>query len=288
MIMRTIYVTGGAGFVGSNLCEELIKDKSNRVISIDNYSTGSRQNHIEGVQYYDMDTRYISSLRTHVPDIIYHLGEYSRVEQSFSDFDKVWDFNISGTRAVLEFARVNNSKLIYAGSSTKFGDNGPDSSPYAWSKSSNTTLVQNYSNWYGLNYAITYFFNAFGPREISTGPYATLIGKFKEMYTRGETFQITAPGTQLRNFTHVKDIVSGLLLVGESGYGDGYGIGNPNSYSVLDIAKAFGSDYAISDGKRGNRLSATVETEKTRALGWEPKYSVLEYIATFLESIKHE
>lgn len=285
---KTILITGGAGLIGSNLCEELVKDSNNRVISIDNYSTGSRQNHVPGVEYYDLDTRHIASMRTHSPDLIYHLGEYSRVEQSFSDFDKVWDYNVAGTKAVLEFARVNDAKLVYAGSSTKFGDNGANSSPYAWSKSNNTTLIQNYSDWYKLNYAIVYFYNCYGPREISTGPYATLIGKFKEAYVKGEKFQITSPGTQLRNFTHVKDIVAGLILVGNSGTGDGYGIGHPDSYSILDIAKMFGSEYVMTPGKRGNRLTASVVTDKTRELGWTPSHFIEAYIATFLKSIKHE
>lgn len=276
--MKTILVTGGAGFIGSNLCEELVKNPKNRVISIDNYSTGSKQNHIEGVEYYDMDTRHILSLRTHSPDLIYHFGEYSRVEQSFSDFDKVWDYNVNGTKAVLEFARINESKLIYAGSSTKFGDNGANSSPYAWSKSNNTTLVQNYSDWYKLNYAIVYFYNNFGEREISHGTYATVIGKFLEKMKMGESVEITSPGTQLRNFTYVKDTVKALISVGMYGNGDGYCIGNPETYSILDIANILGLKYSIMGEHRGNRMTAGLNLEKIHEFGWTPTLSLREYL----------
>ncbi len=279
--MASILVTGGAGFIGSNLVKELVH-LNHRVACIDNYSTGSRLNHVEGVEYFDLDTRHIASLRIASPDIIFHLGEYSRVEQSFADFDKVWDYNVHGTKEVLKYARAHRSKLIYAGSSTKFGDNGSNSSPYAWSKANNTEFVKNYSNWYGLNYAITYFYNSYGPNEIKTGAYATLIAKFKELYLQNREFQITSPGTQLRNFTHVSDIVSGLLLVAKDGNGDGYGIGHPNSYSIIQVAEMFKHPYKLTPEKSGNRMSASVVTDKIRELGWSPKVNLPDYIAEII------
>jgi len=273
-----ILLTGGAGFIGSNLAKELVRLK-HKVICIDNYSTGSRLNHVDGVEYFDLDTRHISSLRIISPDIIFHLGEYSRVEQSFSDFEKVWDYNVHGTKEVLKYARAHRSKLIYAGSSTKFGDNGSNSSPYAWSKANNTEFVKNYSDWYGLNYAITYFYNAYGPNEIRSGAYATLIAKFKELYRQHKEFQITSPGTQLRNFTHVSDIVSGLVLVGELGVGDGYGIGHPDPYTIIQVAEMFKHPYKLTPEKSGNRMFASVVTDKIRELGWTPKVNLPDYIA---------
>ena len=279
--MSNILVTGGAGFIGSNLVKELVRLK-HKVTVIDNYSTGSRLNHVKGVEYFDLDTRHIASLRIASPDVIFHLGEYSRVEQSFADFDHVWDYNVHGTKEVLKYARAHRSKLIYAGSSTKFGDNGSNSSPYAWSKANNTEFVKNYSDWYGLNYAITYFYNAYGPNEIQTGPYATLIAKFKELYHQTKEFQITSPGTQLRNFTHVSDIVSGLVLVGELGTGDGYGIGHPDSYSIIQVAEMFGQAYRLTPEKSGNRMSASVVTDKIRELGWCPKVNLPDYIAEII------
>jgi UDP-glucose 4-epimerase len=275
---KNILVTGGAGFIGSNLCEELVKDPGNRVFSIDNYSSGSCQNHVPGVEYFDLDTRYMNSFNACTPDLIYHLGEYSRVEQSFADHQKVWDYNINGTRAVLEYARKWNSKLIYAGSSTKFGDNGANSSPYAWSKSSNTTLVKNYGDWYGLKYAITYFYNNYGPREIAYGPYATVIAKFLNAYRNEEKVHITAPGTQLRNFTHVSDTVRALVLVGAHGQGDNYGIGQSESYSIIDIANILELEYDMTHHHPGNRMDANIDTTKMADLGWYPRRFVKDYL----------
>ena len=159
-----ILVTGGAGFVGSNLCEALAKDPKNEIYSLDNYFTGNRDNHVEGVTYIEGSTEHIFELIDFTPDLVYHLGEYSRVEQSFDDIDKVLLFNKIGTLKVLEFCRKHHCKLIYAGSSTKFGDGGlgKDQSPYAWSKSSNTELIINYGNWYNLEYAIVYLYNVYG------------------------------------------------------------------------------------------------------------------------------
>jgi UDP-glucose 4-epimerase len=270
-----ILITGGAGFIGSNLCERLVKE--HEVVSIDNYSTGSISNHVPNVIYYNMNTKDISTLDFN-PDLIFHLGEYSRVEQSFTDISTVMDSNFTGTYEVLKFAKKHNAKLIYAGSSTKFGDIGSDSSPYAFTKATNTQLVQNYAQWYGLNYAITYFYNAYGKNEIPVGTYATLIAKFATKYKLGEPLTVTLPGTQLRNFTHVDDIVDGLVLVGLYGFGDGYGIGSPESYSVLEIANMFGGTVNFTPEKQGNRLSAPVLTEKTQALGWSAKRNVKDYI----------
>ena len=274
-----VLVTGGAGFIGSHLCEKLADD-GNEVISLDNYSTGSEKNHIDEVVYIKGETSNIDKLITFSPDIIYHLGEYSRVEQSFDDIEKVWSSNKDGIFAVLQFCRKTKAKLIYAGSSTKFGDGGlgRSQSPYAWTKSSNTELVENYGNWFGIKYAITYFYNVYGGREISTGKYATLIALFKEKYKNRKPLTVVSPGTQLRNFTHIDDIISGLVLVGKKGLGDNYGIGCSQSFSILDIAKMFGSEIEFLPERKGNRMSASVVCDKTKSLGWEESYSIENYI----------
>ncbi|MFA6077840.1 MAG: NAD-dependent epimerase/dehydratase family protein [Candidatus Paceibacterota bacterium] len=281
---KIILVTGGAGFIGSYLCEELVKS-GHKIISLDNYFTGKKENHIEGVDYREGHTKDIDKHVSEKPDIIYHLGEYSRVEQSFNDVPTVWDFNIVGTFAVLEFARKHNSKIIYAGSSTKFGDNGLGryQSPYAWTKASNTDLVVNYGDWFNVPYAITYFYNVYGPREISTGSYATVIGIFSEKFKNGEPLSVVLPGTQVRNFTHVKDIVRGLVLVGEKGEGDEYGLGDERSYSILEIAQMFGSEIKMLPERKGNRMGAALNISKSKLLGWKTEEDIKEYI----QSIKN-
>ncbi len=285
---KKILVTGGAGFVGSHLCERLVKN--NIVYSLDNYFTGSEKNHIKGVEYIKGNTADIFKLIDFIPDIIYHLGEYSRVEQSFDDMRIVYEYNKIGTFEVLEFARQRGSKIVYAGSSTKFGDGGiaRNTSPYAWTKASNTELVINYGNWYSINYAITYFYNVYGPREIESGKYATLIALFKEKMKKSEPLTIVSPGTQKRNFTYIDDIIDGLILVGEDGYGDEFGIGSGEAYTILEVAQMFLNipiKEAINEKKvimlpprRGNRMSAEVITDKTKALGWKPKGRLKEYI----------
>ena len=165
---------------------------------------------------------------------------------------------------MLEFCRKTGAKIIYAGSSTKFGDGGlgRDQSPYAWTKASNTELVINYGKWFNISYAITYFYNVYGPREISKGKYATLIALFKELKKTNMPLGVVSPGTQKRNFTHVDDIINGLILVGEKGIGDDYGIGNDESYSIIEIANLFGGEIIMLPERKGNRLSAEVMTEK--------------------------
>jgi len=292
---KKILVTGGAGFVGSHLCEKLVS-VNNEVYSLDNYFTGSEKNHIDGVTYIKGDTKDIFKLIDFTPDIIYHLGEYSRVEQSFEDMRIVYEYNKIGTFEVLEFVRKRGSKLIYAGSSTKFGDGGiaRNTSPYAWTKASNTELVINYGNWYGINYAITYFYNVYGEREIEEGKYATLIALFKNKIQKKEPLTIVSPGTQKRNFTYIKDIINGLILVGEDGYGDEFGIGSDEAFSVIEVAEMFldmNIDDAIKEDKaimlperRGNRMNAEVITDKTKALGWKVNYNLKDWIDKLKEN----
>jgi len=286
--MKKILVTGGAGFIGSHLCQRLAANNEYDVYSLDNYSTGIESNHVEKVTYIKGSTKDIKSLVDFKPDEIYHLGEYSRVEQSFEDIEKVWDYNKDGTFAVLQFCRLAGAKIIYAGSSTKFGDDGlgRSQSPYAWAKSSNTELVVNYGKWFDVPYAITYFYNVYGQREIAHGKYATLIALFMEKHRNKEKLTVVAPGTQQRNFTHIDDIIDGLMLVGEKGYGDEFGIGSAESYSVIEIAQMFGGDIEMLPERKGNRMTADVVTSKTEALGWSAKHTINDYIKEFLSNSK--
>lgn len=277
---KRILITGGAGFIGSHLCEALVAN--NEIISLDNYFTGSPNNHILGVKYIKGSSQNVEKISLPDIDYVFHLGEYARVEQSFHDFAKVLEYNCQGTQAILRYCLKNNAKLIYAASSTKFanGGDGRSQSPYAWTKATNTELIKNTSNWFSLKYVITYFYNAFGPREINDGNYATLIALFCRLMKEKRKLTIVSPGTQVRHFTHVKDIVSGMLLAAEFGNGDGFGIGNPDSYSVLDVAKMFKGEIEMLPERKGNRMMGELVTEKLENLGWIPKYKLDDYIET--------
>ena len=283
-MLQTILVTGGAGFIGSHLCKRLHAE-GHRVISLDTYFTGSRENHVDGVDYREGHTKDIESLVPETLDLVYHLGEYSRVEKSLTEPSLVWDLNKLGTCAVLEFCRTRNIKIVYAGSSTKFGDGGlgRDQSPYAWAKATNTELVRNYGAWYQLPYAITYFYNVYGPGE-RAGSYGTVIEIFRQKRLHGLTLSVTSPGTQKRNFTHVDDIVDGLLLVGAKGLGDDFGIGDERAYSILEVAQMFGGDIEMMPEVAGNRMGSNIDTSKTQLLGWKCKRALFDYIAGSIQS----
>lgn len=284
--MARILITGGAGFVGSHLAERLVAE-GHHVTSLDNYFTGSLENHVKGVIYIqDCTTNLTPDFSEKGYDIVYHLGEYSRVEQSFEDIELVHKFNIQGTTRVLECVRAWNAKLVYSGSSTKFADTGLAyvMSPYAWSKARNTELVKQYGEWFGIDYAITYFYNVYGPREIQDGKYATLIAKYAKLKSEGKALPIVMPGTQERNFTYIDDIVDALVLIGDKGQGDEYGIGHPEKYTVAEVAEMFNTRTEELPPRKGNRMSASVITKKTRDLGWSPKNNLKDYINRLVEN----
>ncbi|MDO8576574.1 MAG: NAD-dependent epimerase/dehydratase family protein [bacterium] len=273
-----VLVTGGAGFVGSHLCKKLAAE-GYTVISLDNYFTGSRENHAPGVEYREGHTKDIEKHVPEIPDAIFHLGEYSRVEKSIEEPGLVWDLNVAGTFGVIEYWRKRRCKLVYAGSSTKFGDDGlaRDATPYAWTKATNTELVSNYGNWYHLPYAITYFYNVYGPGE-RAGAYGTVIEIFRQQHVKGGPLTVVAPGTQNRNFTHVDDIVEGLMIVGEKGEGDDFGLGSEREYTILEVAKMFSEQITMLPERAGNRLTSEIDTTKSKLLGWSVKHELEQYV----------
>jgi UDP-glucose 4-epimerase len=284
MTTRTVLVTGGAGHVGSHLIELLVHEPDTRVISLDNYHTGSVANHVAGAEYRRGHTRDIDQLVPEIPDVVYHLGEYARIATSFEDVAIVYDFNIVGTFAIAEFCRARAvGKLVYAASSTKFaieGD-GRHQSPYAFTKATNVDLINDYGRWYNLPYAICYFYNAFGPRETGEGRYATLIAKYENLYRRGEPLPVVSPGTQRRAFTYVGDLARGIKLVGERGSGDGYALRAPRTHSVVEIAEAFGGPIHTVDGYPGRDDVADDPTRARDELGWVATIDVMDYIRDF-------
>ena len=280
---KVILVTGGAGFIGSHLIEKLVQNSEHQVFSLDNYFTGSVKNHIAGAEYIKGETKDINDLIKQKPDIVYHLGEYSRVLTSLDEPDLVWRLNVEGTFRVLEFCRRNKIRLVYAGSSTKFGEfdnqeEGKNQTPYAYFKSTNTDLINNYSQWFDLDYAITYFYNVYGGREIREGRYATVIGILTQKFLDNQPLTIVAPGTQKRAFTHIDDTVAGITLVGEKGAGDGYCLGAPAEYSILEIAEMFGGKIEMLPARRGDRNSSKIDQSKMTALGWQAKRDIGKYI----------
>lgn len=280
---KTILVTGGAGFVGSHLCERLVSEGC-RVISLDNYFTGSKDNHVEGVEYREGHTKDIEK---HVPekvDLIYHLGEYSRVRQSLEEPEVVWDLNMDGTFGVLSFWKKQKCKLVYAGSSTKFvpsrddGVDGRGLAPYTWSKAVNSELVSHYSRWYNLPYVTVYFYNVYGPREL-TGTYGAVVGIFKDRMRKGKSLKVASPGTQSRCFTHVDDTIDGIILAAQKGEGDGYGIGAKECYTLLELAEMFGGDIEMIEKTKSTRSTSEVDSTKVCELGWKVQKSLRDYIA---------
>jgi UDP-glucose 4-epimerase len=277
-------VTGGAGFIGTHLVKRLLSE-GYRVISLDNYFTGSKENHVPGVDYREGHTKDIAKHIPETPNIIYHLGEYSRVAKSLEEPDKVIDLNIVGTTSVLEFWREKKCKLVYAGSSTKFalpredGVEGRNRSPYSWAKAANTELVANYSNWYELPYSIVYFYNVYGPGErAGKNGYGTVIETFKQCYLKGEPCQVNGPGTQTRAFTHINDTIEGITLVGERGGADEYAISAKEEYSLLDVVHMLGAAVEMLPSTKSTRSSQADDTSKLRALGWEQKHTLAEYL----------
>jgi len=281
--MKKILVTGGAGFIGTSLIKKLIKDdKLADITSLDNYFTGKVENHIKGVEYikgntWDADTIF----KDREFNIVYHFGEYSRIVKSFRDINFVQRSILSGTPIMLELCKKWNAKLIYSASSSKFGNNGQDEnlSPYAWMKAKMVELIKNYSNWYDLKYEICYFFNVYGPGQITSGDYATVIGIFEKQYNEGKKYTVVSPGTQTRDFTHIDDIISGLIKVSERDNNGEWHLRSGINISIVDIAKMFGGEWELKPERRGERFTSEEFPSDTETkLNWKAKINLEDYV----------
>ena len=288
---KKVLITGGAGFIGSHLAERLV-ETCEEVVCLDNYLSGRKQNHINGVSYIEGDVYHIVNIfGSKSFDYIFHFGEYSRVEQSLEEPHLALSNIYKSFGPLIEFWHMSGAKLIYSGSSTKFADNGEGRhlSPYTAAKSLNTELLVDFSKWYGLPFAIVYFYNVYGGREASVGKYSTVIGRFKELVCNGITvLPVTSPGTQRRNFTHIDDITNAIILIAAEGYGDDYGIGAEESYSILDVCKFFKCQPEFMPSSPANRMDGELRTDKIKKLGWKQGHNLNSDVSSFLRKITED
>ena len=279
-------VTGGAGFVGTNLIKRLLKD-NHEVISIDNYSTGKMQNHQDGCRYwnFDLSDKYCPVLERDEYDVIFHIGALARIQPSLRNPYKFIFNNFVSTLNVLEVARQNNIKVVYAGSSTFH--HGLYRSPYAWSKYSGEELCKLYSSVYDLSTAICRFYNVYGPYQLEDGEYSTILGIFEKQYREGKPLTITADGEQRRDFTYIDDIVDGLVKCSEHNFkAEFFELGKGVNYSINEIADMFGKDYPreyISARKGEYDVTLADYSKAKLKLGWEPEGDIIQYIKSVIE-----
>lgn len=282
---KTALVTGGAGFIGTNLCSRLI-DLEYSVTSIDNYSSGKKQNHIKGVTYIEDDCKNINQLSVK-PNIVFHLGEYSKIAPSFKDTKQIIETNLYSTANVIEYCKDNNIKLVYAGSSTKYAKDGANTSPYAFSKAKNTELIKNYGKWFGLKYSICYFYNNYGPyQDTCDNGWETVISIFEKQKASNKKLTIVSPGTQRRNFTHVSDTVNGLIAASKQKDNDEYQLSSNESFNMFDLADMFKQPYVMIPARPGDRHISTVSNTSTyHKLNWKPQHKLSTWIKTRINTI---
>ena len=260
-----IIITGGAGFVGSNLIEKLLKNTKYKIISIDNYSTGSKKNHIKNknIKYLKSDTSQIfKALNPYKKKIhsVFHFGEFSRIYQSFLKMEKCIESNTIGSNAVFNFCLSNKIKLIYSATSASIGNKGKDKnlSPYAFTKAKNLELLENLKNWFNFKYEIIYFYNVYGPRQITKGKMATVIGIFEEKYKNKKPLTIVKPGSQSRRFTHIEDTINACYLAWKTNKCRHYSISHKESFTILQVAKMFNSKIKFLPHRKGERYASAL------------------------------
>ena len=274
-----VLVIGGAGFIGTALIKRLVSDHN--VTSLDNYTSGSKDNHVNGAAYIEGCSKDVG-LYVSDADIVFHFGEYSRVEPSFDNQPLVFDSLVS-LYSVLKFCQDKNAKLIYAGSSSGFAKYASHNlPPYTFIKKVNVDIINQFYQWNPGDYAVVYFYNAYGEGEIGDGDYCTVVEKFIRIKSLGKTPSVNGNGEQKRNFTYIQDIVDALILVMQKGSGDGYGIGCDESWSVNSLCQMLDIKPIYVDDAKGNRDFAPLNTKRTKGLGWHWKTSLPDYIKSRL------
>ena len=293
MNKKIIVVTGGAGFVGSNLIFKLLEKTNYKIISIDNYSSGSIKNHFKSsrLKYIKDSSSNISKiLKKHKSNIhtIFHFGEFSRIYQSFLKMDECIKSNSIGSHAVFNFCLSNNIKLVYSATSASIGNKGKDKnlSPYAFTKAKNLEMLENLKNWFNFKYEILYFYNVYGPKQISVGNMATVIGIFENQYKNNKPLTVVKPGSQSRRFTHIDDTINACFYAWKKNKCRHYSISNKKSYTILKVAKMFNTKIKFVETRKGERYASALTNMNLSNKVYKifGKISLKNYIKTIINS----
>ena len=286
-----LVVTGGAGFIGSNLISQLIKFNKFKIISVDNYSSGLSKNHIKSkrVKYLKGSSKNIEILlKSYVGKIhsIFHFGEFARIYQSFKKINECFSSNIEGSSNVFNFALKNRIRLIYSATSASLGNRGKDMnlSPYAFSKAKNLELLENLKKWFNFKYDVIYFYNVYGERQICKGDMATVVGIFEDCFRLGKKLPVVRPGTQERRFTNVLDTVKACIFAWKKNKSKHYSIASKRSYSIIELAKMFKSQIRYLPKREGERFASalTKMNLNNKIIRLKAKVELRDYIKNFL------
>ena len=289
MLNKKIIVTGGAGFVGSNLIRLLLQKTKLKIVSLDNYSTGTKKNHIKNsrVKYINGETADIKKIIKKPKEInaIFHFGEFARIYQSFLNMNECIESNNIGSNAIFNFCLKNKVKLIYSATSASLGNKGDDKnlSPYAFSKAKNLELLENLKKWFNLRYEVIYFYNVYGPHQICKGPMSTVIGIFEDHYKRGKPLPIVKPGSQTRRFTHIDDTINICFMAWKKNLCRRYSISNKKSFSIIQVARMFGGKIKYLPKRPGERYTSalTKKNLSNNIYKYFGKVSLKKYIEKF-------